>query len=1836
MWFFQNGTNEEECVTKRRSEPTDFDLIAFYNFTHSAQFAQTLQVASLLHGIYNRRCIFQRIERDNWAQRWAISSQFFDGKQQLSPHAAAAATQEQRLRFFTRSGVAQRREQARTPPTKGSAAMFRTWFTKRFAPTTRRRLVAAPGRSAGRSICMRLERLEDRIVPVVITPFNVRYTANVTGDIAIIANTLETATTLGNPGRTQQDVINAQNGTGPNTDNNNWVMGYVNVDTTTPGLFDSSQASLDLPAGASVLFAGLYWGGDSRSPLRSKVLFRTPTASGYTSINGTEIGNSGNLVPNPNPPGPNYEGFANVTALVQAGGNGAYTVANVQSDLDGPQPHGLYAGWSLVVAYQAPGQPPRNLTVFDGYAVQSPSDLPLDITISGFKAPPSGPVNAKVGVVAYEGDLPIINDSMLLNGTALFDNATPVNNFFNSSISNRGVRFTAKKPDYMNQMGFDAKIVQVPSGVIKNGDTSAKVTLTTSGDTYFPGVVTTSIDLFAPNLVETKSVTDITSSGGNVAPGDILEYVVNVSNTGQDAAGNIVLTEPIPANTHYVSGSLQIVSGANAGAKTDAAGDDQAEFNAAGNQVVFRLGAGATAAAGGTLAIGASTAIRFRVQVNAGVPANTIVSNQATVAYKGVTTGFSFNSTSNAAAVTVANSVADLALAKTVSNPTPNVGDQITYTVRLTNNGPGPGNGVTVTDMLPPGLQLANATASQGEYDGGTGLWTVGSLANGGFATLTIIARVLSPNPQTNTAIISHSDSIDPNPANNSASATATPQRADLSIKKTVSNATPNVGDAIVYSVTVTNKGPNNATCVAVTDLLLAGLTFVSSNAGANYNSTTGLWTIDALANGASAVLNITATVVSPDARLNIATISHADQFGPEPGNNSADALETPQKADLMLSKVVDNPTPNVGATIHYTIAVVDLGPNTATNVSVLDPLPAGLTFVSASVSQGSYNSGTGVWTVGTVDTSGPRTLTITALVTTASPVVNTATISHSDQFDPDLTNRTAKSLVNPQQADLALAKTVNNARPNVGDVITFTVTLTDNGPNTATGVTVSDPLPAGLTFVSDTASAGSYNPTTGVWNVGAVTTTTPQTLLISARVVSPDAQTNTATITSSDQLDPNPTNNTASAVETPQKADLVLSKVADNPAPNMGGTIHYTITVSDAGPDTATNVTVQDSLPAGVTFVSSSASQGSYNSGTGVWTVGTVDTSGPRTLTITAVVHDVEELINTATITRSDQFDPNPSNNTATISTLPMQADLELVKRVNNPRPNVGDVITYTVTLTDNGPNNATGVVVSDPLPAGLRFVFASPSQGTYNSATGIWTVGTVTTAAPQTLQIMATVVSPDAQTNTATITHADQFDPNPNNNSSSTTVTPQVADLMLSKTVDNPSPNIGDTIHYTIMLADLGPNAATNVTVQDILPAGAMFVSSSASEGSYDHTTNVWTVGTVATTAAQTLTITILVTGPGVLTNMASILHSDQFDPDPANNTAGTMVTTQQADLELIKRVDNPTPNVGGTVTFTLTLIDNGPNSATGVAVSDRLPAGLSFVTATASEGSYDPASGVWTVSAVTVGAPQTLQIVATVVSPATITNTAVIARANQLDPNPNNNRSSATVTPQQADLAVTKEVDNPTPNVGDIVHLTIAVNDHGPNAATNVSIQDRLSAGLAFVSDTASQGAYDPTTGVWTVGTVNTINAQTLMIAARVTSPGAFANTAAVLHSDQFDPNPNNNTARSRRNAAAGRPGGDQRRGQHQTQRRRCGHLHRHAARQRSGPGHERHGPGFAPGRADVRLRDAEPRDVQPEHGRLGSGHGRCHDPADATDQGQGGRSRRAGQHGVDQSR
>jgi uncharacterized repeat protein (TIGR01451 family) len=251
-----------------------------------------------------------------------------------------------------------------------------------------------------------------------------------------------------------------------------------------------------------------------------------------------------------------YAAFVNVTGQVRRAGSGVYTVANVQSATGEDR----YAGWALVVAYEAAGEPPRNLTVFDGLQSVTQSKPAVTIPVSGFQTPLSGPVRTKLGFVAYEGDRGLTGDSATLDGKALSDKVNAANNFFNSAISVAGQNLTDKMPDYVNQLGFDAKLIGI-DGLLANGATSATIGLKTSSDQYLPHVITFATDLYAPVIRATKTVANLTHRGGPTRAGDRLRYTVTFANEGLEEATNFVATDKIPTDTTYVAGSLRILAG---------------------------------------------------------------------------------------------------------------------------------------------------------------------------------------------------------------------------------------------------------------------------------------------------------------------------------------------------------------------------------------------------------------------------------------------------------------------------------------------------------------------------------------------------------------------------------------------------------------------------------------------------------------------------------------------------------------------------------------------------------------------------------------------------------------------------------------------------------------------------------------------------------------------------------------------------------------------------------------------------------------------------------------------------------------------------------------------------------------------------------------------------------------------------------------------------------------------------------------------------------------------------------------------------------------------------
>ena len=338
------------------------------------------------------------------------------------------------------------------------------------------------------------------------------------------------------------------------------------------------------------------------------------------------------------------------------------------------------------------------------------------------------------------------------------------------------------------------------------------------------------------------------------------------------------------------------------------------------------------------------------------------------------------------------------------------------------------------------------------------------------------------------------------------------------------------------------------------------------------------------------------------------------------------------------------------------------------------------------------------------------------------------------------------------------------------GSQLTYTFTTTNNGPSNATGVTLSDTLPAGVQYVSSTSSQGAVTDNNGTISVqlgsmasGAVATTS---VVVTVDPSDTGSLTNTVTVTG-DQPDPNLANNT-STVTTPlsPSADLALTKTASPSEVKAGQELTYTLTATNNGPSNATGVTIVDPLPANTTYVSSSGQSTATISGqTLTLNVGDLSTGASA---VTTVVVDVAStasgiITNTATVS-GNQPDPNLANNTATVSTtvaaavLPQGTGLSIVKTAS-PNPVIcGTCLTYTLAVTNDTQATETGVTVVDALPAGFRYFWATgDTSATLSGSTLTLDLGNLAAEATDTITVVGVVTATSAGTLTNTATATD-----------------------------------------------------------------------------------------------------------------------------------------------------------------------------------------------------------------------------------------------------------------------------------------------------------------------------------------------------------------------------------------------------------------------------------------------------------------------------------------------
>jgi uncharacterized repeat protein (TIGR01451 family) len=1281
----------------------------------------------------------------------------------------------------------------------------------------------------------------------------------------------------------------------------------------------------------------------------------------------------------------------------------------------------------------------------------------------------------------------------------------------------------------------------------------------------------------------------------------------------------------------------------------------------------------------------------------------------------------------------------DLVLNTSLSDSIAAEGDTIAVTIAVTNSGPEDASGVVVNDLLPAGLTYDDHVLTQGTYNDATGDWAIGSIGSLGGAGLNVTALVdagTAGSEIINTAAITAGDQNDPDTSNNVSSDTLYVAGVDVAVAKTVNDPAPNEGDTITYHVSVSNTGFDNATGVEVMDLLPAGLSYLSdSTTQGGYTAATGRWSVGALAAGDTARLTIDVSVnpgTGGTTVTNAAALVAVDQTDMVAANDSSAVDITVQSADLALGKTVDDPTPAELDLVRFTLTLTNAGPDTATGVEVSDFVPAGLTYAGHSASQGTYSDVTGVWDVGALAVVDTVTLTLNATVdagTAGWTINNLAAITGQDQADPDATDNSAFAQLTVQGSEFLMA-----TGHYTGDGA-LTRSITDVGFQPDVVILQGDdgePMAIKTSSMPGTSSKEVAWPNELYSNV--ITSLDPNGF-----TVSPDGWMNAMgseyywvafqsavgeMVVGSYDGDDDPNRNItgldltpgyvivmpSDAVEAVQRfadhagdqsiafgyADPVTNRirsfladgfqVGDDPEVNVSGTTYHYIAWSESpgvreggshwgDPSDNRDITGLGLQPEYVILKRNEANNGTVHR----------PASLPGDATLSArngwtYPDGIQQLLPDGFQVGQEWSVNQPLFQyhwmTFRSRTLP-EADLAVGMTVSDTLPVEGDTLTWTVTLANSGPDGAGGVNVIDLLPAGLTYIGDTPGQGTYASATGLWDVGTVLAGDTTTLDVTAVVnlgTVDQTLVNTATVVSANQSDPDTTDNSASAYVTVGPSEMRIVSgsyvgdgNDDRAITGIGFQPDVVIVKGELGESAVLKSStmigdasrtvgfkeqinpdmLQSLDPDG--FTVGASARVNLDTVTYYWT----AFRAARPEMVVGSYTGDGIddrsiggvgfmpayvivmneadedamqrfaaqpgdaslpfrpddpKSNRIQALEPDGFqvgDHNTTNNSgdvyhyiawkavpnrietslylgddaddriisgvsfrpellliqrsengspgmfrnspvSGDLALpwdespgaadriqallsggfqigsdddvnklndtyywtafkdSRELDIAIDKVVDDPAPNEGDLVEFTITVTNNGPVDASGVRVRDVLPGGLTFDSAAPLAGVYDDNTGVWDIGPLANGAGTVLVLRGRVDSGTagtTIVNTASLWALDQVDIAAGNNSDGAAVTVTSADLAVAVSVDDSYPAEGDTITYVIRVANGGPNDALSVLVADTLPTGVTYLSDFASSGVYDTSTGVWNAGDIAAGTADTLQIVAAI---------------------------------------------------------------------------------------------------------------------------------------
>ena len=734
-------------------------------------------------------------------------------------------------------------------------------------------------------------------------------------------------------------------------------------------------------------------------------------------------------------------------------------------------------------------------------------------------------------------------------------------------------------------------------------------------------------------------------------------------------------------------------------------------------------------------------------------------------------------------------------------------------------------------------------------------------------------------------------------------------------------------GQVVAFSTTVSNAGPSAATGVNVSDLLPSGLTFggSSSPSGTSYNSTTGTWAVGTLAAGESETLTIVASVTSSaSSYTDTATVSANDATSV----NSSATVNVTAAVGVSLAAypgdIVGSTTTNAvesGQDVTYLVTASNTGAAMATNVIVTDALPLQFTLnntsITPSVGTVSVNAGILTWTIPTLAAGSDATLSYNETTnapssvqtdTTSASITSTQTNQYGNSSN-QASDAWSLEVIPAASVSIITSDGVTSVVPGTPD--TYTTVVNNNGPSALTNATVFDTVPVGFDITQETSSLAGVTFTnlgdgqvewTGINVASGQSATLTLTGLVDPGIQAGGAFVNQATLeVPAGQIDTNSTYNATDSDTISPNADLSV-ELSDNAGGTFdatnndttGGTavpgdsVTYTLVAANTGPSDASGVYLSNPVPSQISSdtwtVSGTSGGASATTSSGTGNISdTLNLPSGSSVTYTVDANIAADatgaLVDTATLTPPSGITDTDAFTTSTdLATLSPQNNLSLTNSDGVTSVTAGASDTYTISVSNSGPSDATGVSVVDTLPGQMADVASTGTlpTGVVFSDLGDgqveWTGINLASGGNVSLSFSGTVPS-DESTGTGTYVNAATVIEGPGatdtNSTDTATDTDNVvaeASLAVSELVDGLSSETvisGQVVAFSTTVSNAGPSAATGVNVSDLLPSGLTFGGSSSPSGtSYNSTTGTWAVGTLAAGESETLTIVASVT--------------------------------------------------------------------------------------------------------------------------------------------------------------------------------------------------------------------------------------------------------------------------------------------------------------------------------------------------------------------------------------